>query len=550
MSVSVSGVVVMVLFYLLVLATGIWASKKKRKMQGKSQSDLMVITLLGNRTIPLVVGIFTMAATVIGGGFIVGLSETIYSPDFGLAWATILFATPLCLLIGGLFFAKTMRERKYMTIMEPFQLKYGKAISGVLSVALILTEIFWVPSTLIGLGASMSVVLDLSYSLCVWISAAVAIIYTLLGGLLSVAYTDVVQLTLLFFALWTCVPSLLMSPYSADIFTSAFNFTYQAPWVGSIDSITAWIWIDQTLLLALGSLGCQGYHQRILSASSPAAARIISLTAAPISLIFSIPSVLIGAVAASTDWNQTEYGSPSPYERGEASLILPIALQHLTPNYISIVGIAAVAAAVMSSMDSILLSAVSIFVTNIYQNVRRASERELQWVMRISVVGVGLIGTSLTSLKGSIISFWILGATITYVFMFPQLICILFVDISNGYGAITGLGIALVLRVLAGEPSLGMPVILRLPGCTLENGVYVQYAPVSTICMLCNFFSTLLVSYMTSLLFTKGVIPERFDIYKVKSPQVARVISNTTEKEKAHQIPLAESEHETMLVLA
>lgn len=44
----------------------------------------------------------------------------------------------------------------------------------------------------------MSVILDLSYAVCIWISAAVAVTYTLLGGLYSVAYTDVIQLTLIF----------------------------------------------------------------------------------------------------------------------------------------------------------------------------------------------------------------------------------------------------------------------------------------------------------------------------------------------------------------
>lgn len=44
----------------------------------------------------------------------------------------------------------------------------------------------------------MSVILDLSYAVCIWISAAVAVTYTLLGGLYSVAYTDIIQLTLIF----------------------------------------------------------------------------------------------------------------------------------------------------------------------------------------------------------------------------------------------------------------------------------------------------------------------------------------------------------------
>lgn len=56
----------------------------------------------------------------------------------------------------------------------------------------------------------MSVILDLSYSVCIWISAAVAVTYTLLGGLYSVAYTDVIQLALIF------VTSVILSSSSSS----------------------------------------------------------------------------------------------------------------------------------------------------------------------------------------------------------------------------------------------------------------------------------------------------------------------------------------------
>lgn len=59
MAVNVPGLIVMVFFYLTVLGTGIWASIKSKKIKDLRQADQTEVTLLGNRGISLVVGVFT-----------------------------------------------------------------------------------------------------------------------------------------------------------------------------------------------------------------------------------------------------------------------------------------------------------------------------------------------------------------------------------------------------------------------------------------------------------------------------------------------------------
>lgn len=64
-------------------------------------------------------------------------------------------------------------------------------------------------------------------------------------------------------------------------------------------------------------------------------------------------------------WNETDYKGPYPLTTDETSMILPMVLQYLTPDFVSFFGLGAVSAAVMSSADSSVLSASSMFARSV-----------------------------------------------------------------------------------------------------------------------------------------------------------------------------------------
>ncbi|XP_033489831.1 high-affinity choline transporter 1-like isoform X2 [Epinephelus lanceolatus] len=480
MAVNVPGLVAVVVFYIVILVIGIWASRKSKKVEKTCAGTKSEVTIIGGRNISVLVGVFTMT--------------------------------------GGLFFAKPMRSKRYVTMLDPFEHRYGSMFTATLLIPALVSDILWVACILAALGGTMSIILGLSSALSIIISAAVSIIYTLLGGLYSVAYTDIIQLSFIFVSLWLCIPFLVLSPAVTDMSHIVhLNQTNGNSWIGELKLADAGKWVDEMLLLALGGLAYQALYQRILSAASSAQAQVTCFVAAVTAFVMGIPSVVIGAVAASADWNQTAYGLPPPFERGEAGKILPLALHYLTPTWLSVLGIGSVAAAVMSSMDSVLLSSASMFTQNIYKTTfrKQASQRELQWVIRVSVLVVGLAGTGLAFGDDSVFSLWLISGDLLYCVVLPQLVCVLHSASANTYGAISGYILGLLLRGASGEPMLGIPPLILYPGWTEVDGVITQYFPFRTVAMLSSVICIISVSLLVNLGFCHQVIPQSWDILGV-----------------------------------
>ncbi|NXI42055.1 SC5A7 protein, partial [Galbula dea] len=515
MAFNIPGLVSVSVFFTLTLATGIWASwKSKKEQQNRNPTEMAMV---GGRNMNVFVGLFTATATWVGGAYINGTAEIIYLPSKGLLWLQAPVGFALSLVIGAFFFVKPMRSKNYVTVMDPLQETYGNVMGSLLFIPPLLGEVFWFAAILASLGATMKVILDIGGSLAIIISACTVILYTLLGGLYSVAYTDVIQLvftTLSLASPWVCIPFALVNSATESIYYTATHRSYQDPWIGKIENRYLGRWLDDFFYLVLGSIPWQTYFQRVLSAASPGQARAISYLSGLGCFSMAIPSVLIGAAAASTDWNQTSYGLPSPLERGESAMILPLVLHYLCPPYISIAGLGAIAAAAMSSADSALLSAGSMFAHNIYRKIlrKKATETEVLWAMRTSMMVFGAGAAGLAFYSSSVYDLWFLSGELVYALLFPQLCCALFAPSTNTYGSAAGFSVGLLLRLLAGEPALSIPPIICYPACTLLNGTYSQLFPFKTFTMLLTLGTILVVSYLAAVLFQRNLLPLRWDV--------------------------------------
>lgn len=512
--INVWGIVSIAIFYVVILLIGLYASWKSNTLKDNDSEDLMV----AGRSIGMFVGIFTMTATWVGGGYINGTAEAVFTPGSGLVWAQAPIGYGISLFLGGFLFAEKMRQEKYVTMLDPFDHKYGSVMAGFLYIPALLGEIFWSAAILSALGASLTVILHLTQTISVIVSACIAVFYTLIGGLYSVAYTDVVQLCCIFVGLWLGVGFSLNHDAVVPLSETKWE------WLGTLTiDPSIGLYIDSYLLLIFGGIPWQVYFQRVLSAKTPKRAQILSFSAAFGCIFMAIPAVMIGAIGASAKWNETDYARyyPTPIPESNYGLILPLVLQYLCPTAVAVIGLGAVSAAVMSSADSSVLSAASMFARNIYAPLRNAisksaaSEREIIWIMRLGILLVGALATVIAITVNSIYGLWYLCGDAVYVILFPQLLCVIHFPWANTYGAVVGFVVGLLLRLLGGEPLLGLPAAIHFPYYTCDiNGDCTQNFPFKTLCMLLSLFCIISVSSLTHWLFTKK-ISTKYDFLKV-----------------------------------
>ncbi|XP_062575290.1 high-affinity choline transporter 1-like [Saccostrea cucullata] len=436
MAINVLGLVVLLVFYLIIIIVGILAGKLKKKPDGVSRMEEAVVA---GRDINVIVGIFTMTATIVGGGFINGTAESIAFS--GMVWT-----------------------------LAPFGIFIG-----------LIT------------GTSLSVIVDLPLSIAILSSSAATVCYTMFGQMVSVAYTDIVQLIFIITVLYALsLPFILTNDKVGSISDTADI------WIGQFDVGMTSPWIDLFIAMIFGTIPWQSYFQKVLSVRSGRHAHILSIAGAFSAIILAVPSVLIGAVATSADWTNTTLKF-SPMALNQSSMTLPYVLHEFTPSWVAVLALGAVSAAVMSSMDSSILGSSSMFTNNIYKKIlrKKAGDTESVWVQTISIFCVGVMATLVSLFVPIVYGLFVLAADIVFVIVLPQLFCAVFIKWTNVYGAIPGFLVGTILRIGAGEVLLDWSPFIEYPFYNVETG---QIFPFRTFAMIISIIIIVTISLFVNLL--------------------------------------------------
>lgn len=446
----IASLVSLAVFYGVIFVIGLWASRHR------SQESIQEVLVAGRR-IPLWIGALTMTATWVDGGYLNGTAEAVYGR--GLAWAQAPWGFGLSLALGGLFFARIMHENGFQTMIDPFQRRYGERFGALMYLPAVLGELLWTSGILAALGTTFGILLNIDFTLAICLSAGVTIAYTIRGGLWSIAYTDVAQLAMALLGMALCLPFVFQHlPPLGEIF-SLYQARFPESW-GLLPQRQRGLWMDSMALLIFGGIPWHCYFQRVLSSPTPQVARKLSLVAAALCLLMAIPPALLGMAGAVLDWHGLGLTPP----QGDF-LVLPQVLRDLTPAWVGIVGLCAVASAIMSSVDASVYSAASMFSWNIINRIFRPDQppAAVARTTRLAIVCLGALATLLALSVQSIYTLWFLSADLVYVLLFPQLLVVLFCRQVHLWGVAAGLLTGLILRLGGGEPFLHIPSLLPYP---------------------------------------------------------------------------------------
>ena len=383
MNFSTIDIIVFIIYGVLIVSFGLWISREK-KGHKKNSADYF----LAGKALPWwAIGASLIASNISAEQFI-GMSGSGYA--LGLGIASYEWIGGLTLIVVAKWLLPIFIEKKIFTLPQFLEIRYDSRIRTILAVFWVLLYTFVNLTSVLYLSSlALSVVLGISMTESIIGLAVVAVAYSIYGGLKAVAWTDVIQVVFLVIgglvttylaldavgngsgALVGFQTLLEKAPDKFDLILSRDN-----PYFSDLPGIS--VLIGGLWIANISYFGCNQYIiQRALAAKSIGEAQKGLAFAGYLKLILPLIVVIPGIAALVLEADIVRNDEAYPWLLGN---LVPVGIKGLT--------FAALIAAALSSLSSMMNSTATIFTLDIYKPFVNPNAEETKLVAVGRLVGL------------------------------------------------------------------------------------------------------------------------------------------------------------------
>jgi Na+/proline symporter len=336
---------------------------------------------VAGRRMPMYIVTATVFATWFGSETVLGIPATFIKEGFKGVVADP-FGSSLCLVLVGLFFARPLYRMNLLTIGDFYKKRFGRSVEMLTTLCIVISYLGWVGAQIKALGLVFNVVSDgaISQHSGMIIGASTVLVYTMLGGMFSVAITDFIQMIIIVLGMlyigWEV--SGLAGGVSGVVSHAAahgkFELLPPPTFRDVVGFITAWI------TMMLGSVPQQDVFQRVQSAKDENTAANSSILGGVLYFCFAFIPMFLAYSASLIDPKMVQANIESDPQH-----ILPnLILSPIVPLFAQIMFFGALLSAIKSCASATLLAPSVSFSENIMKPfLPRISDRNFLRLNRI-----------------------------------------------------------------------------------------------------------------------------------------------------------------------
>ncbi|AVO50073.1 sodium:solute symporter [Melaminivora suipulveris] len=447
----------MVIAYLFVtILIGLWAARRVQ-----NTADFAI----AGRHLPMYMIITTTFATWFGSEIVLGVPAKFIKGGLN-AVVEDPFGAGMCLILVGAFFAAKLYRMSLLTISDYYRERYGRTIEIVCSLIIMLSYLGWVSAQVTALGLVFNLLsgglISIPWGMAIGVGSI--LIYTLWGGMWSVAVTDFIQMIVLVVGL------LVLSFFAADMAGGADKVLNL---VTSRDMLRFWpeptwhemvFFFGAAITMMLGSIPQQDVFQRVMSAKTEKAATHGTIIGGSAYILFAFVPMFLVASALIIMPEQTE-----ALLGDDPQKVLPTLVMERMPVVMQVMFFGALLSAIKSCASATLLAPAVTFTENIWRQFRPTyiSDDENLRIMRISVFVFALAVLAYSiKMEGTPIFELVSGAyQVPLVGAFVPLVFGLYWKRANTQGAMCAVALGIGTWVLfMAVPALGDAFPQQLAG--------------------------------------------------------------------------------------